>query len=582
MTLIMPEPALLDASALARENEELRQQLREAEELIVAVRTGAVDALAIQGADGPRIFTLEGADQSYRTLVEQMNEGALLLSPDGTVLYCNKALAKLLHYSLEEVLGSTVTSFVPAAFQAHWAGVVAKGWAGRARGEVPLQTQHGSLKPCAASMNVLTLYGAPALAVVITDLSAQQEISTIRAAVVKQNALLDRKNKELVQQQAARLAVEQAAAATSRVLEGIPQIAWTVNPEGRKSYLNRRWFDYVGETTTLPEQQAELLHPDDVAASVTHWEHSLTTGEPLELECRLRDASGEHRWMLCRALPSRNEQGEIMQWIGTFTDIHEHRLALERIDLAQNTLRDNLEELTRVNIDLDNFIYTASHDLRAPIANIEGLVQALRSELPDPVATSEPDTQVAFILNLMQDSVERFQRTIEHLTDVSKLQREHSPVTEQVPLAPVVQGVLLDLEPLIRAAGAQLDVEVSDCPPIAFSEKNMRSVVYNLLSNALKYRASERPLWVLVRTECTERHVRLVVQDNGLGISKAGQRKLFGMFQRLHDHVEGSGIGLYMVKRMVENAGGRIEVSSELGVGSTFTVYFPHEAHFCS
>ncbi|RZK92668.1 MAG: hypothetical protein EOO62_32820, partial [Hymenobacter sp.] len=77
----MSEPAFLDAAVLARENEELRQQLREAEELIVAVRTGAIDALAIQGADGPRIFTLEGADQSYRMLVEQMNEGALLLSP---------------------------------------------------------------------------------------------------------------------------------------------------------------------------------------------------------------------------------------------------------------------------------------------------------------------------------------------------------------------------------------------------------------------------------------------------------------------------------------------------------------------
>ena len=73
----------------------------------------------------------------------------------------------------------------------------------------------------------------------------------------------------------------------------------------------------------------------------------------------------------------------------------------------------------------------------------------------------------------------------------------------------------------------------------------------------------------------TLHHVLLMVQDNGLGISENGRSKLFGMFQRLHDHVEGSGIGLYMVKRMVENVGGRIEVESEVGTGSTFTVYFP-------
>jgi PAS domain S-box-containing protein len=566
----MSEPAPLDAAVLARENEELRQQLREAEELIVAVRTGAIDALAIQGADGPRIFTLEGADQSYRMLVEQMNEGALLLSPDGTVLYCNGALAELLGHPLEEMLGSIATGFVPPAFQQYWSEVVAKGWAGRVRGELPLQTRARALRPCSVSMNKLTFNGAPALAVLITDVSAQQQIENIRAVVAKQNTLLDRKNEELVRQQVARLAVEQAAAQARRVLEGIPQIAWTATPEGKNSYLNQRWFDYVGKDEPNPETPVtSRIHPDDYENGMRHWHHSLATGLPLDIECRLCSENGAYRWMLGRGLATRAEDGTITQWVGTFTDIHEHRLALERIDQAQSLLRDNNEALTRVNVDLDNFIYTASHDLRAPITNIEGLLQALRGELPG------PPTQVEFILNLMQDSVERFKRTIDHLTDVSKLQREHGPSTEQVQLAAVVHDVLLDLEPLVRSVGAQLDVEVADCPPITFSEKNLRSVVYNLLSNAVKYRAPERPPLVKVRAHCTDHHVLLVVQDNGLGISETGQRKLFGMFQRLHDHVEGSGIGLYMVKRMVENVGGRIEVESEVGAGSTFTVYFP-------
>ncbi len=568
----MNAPAPLSSAELARENEVLRQQLREAEALIAAVRTGAVDALAVQGADGPRIFTLEGADQGYRTLIEEMNEGALLLSPEGTVLYCNAALAELLRCPAAEVLGSNVLSFVPAAFQDYWAGLVARGWAGRVRGELPLQTRRGLLQPFTVSMSALTFDGARTLAVLVTDLSAQQEISTIRAAVARQNVLFDRQSEELVRQQAARLAGEQAAAEASRVLEGIPQIAWTAAPDGHISYFNRRWFDYVGEEYASAEQLASHMHPDDFETALPHWEHSLATGQALDVELRIRAASGDYRWMLVRALPSRNEQGEIIQWIGTYTDIHEHKLALERIDLAQNLLRDNFEELTRVNIDLDNFIYTASHDLRAPITNIEGLVQALVSELP---AGAGPEGQVETILRLMQDSVERFKRTIEQLTDVSKLQREYGQAAERVPLARVVDDVCLDLEPLRRALDAEIQVEVADCPPFPLSEKNLRSVVYNLLSNALKYHSPERRPLVRLRAWCEGQHLLLTVQDNGLGLDPAGQQKLFGMFQRLHDHVEGSGIGLYMVRRMIENAGGRIEVKSKLGVGSTFLVYVP-------
>ncbi|MDB5235384.1 MAG: hypothetical protein JWR44_2377, partial [Hymenobacter sp.] len=105
------------AGELARTNEELRYRLEEALELIEAIRTGAVDALAVQGAEGPRVFTLQGADEGYRTLIEQMSEGALLLSEEGTVLYSNASLADLLGCALSELMGSTFDDFVPPAFR---------------------------------------------------------------------------------------------------------------------------------------------------------------------------------------------------------------------------------------------------------------------------------------------------------------------------------------------------------------------------------------------------------------------------------------------------------------------------------
>jgi PAS domain S-box-containing protein len=231
------------------------------------------------------------------------------------------------------------------------------------------------------------------------------------------------------------------------------------------------------------------------------------------------------------------------------------------------------EQLTRTNVDLDNFIYTASHDLKSPISNIEGLLYLLQEELPAEVAQGE---FVAPTLTRMFDSVDRFKRTIAHLTDVSKLQKENSPATTSVNLAAVVENVRQDLVPLLHQTGAKLVIDVSILPPIQFSEKNLRSVVYNLLSNAVKYHSPDRPPHVDVRAHVRAGHTVLEVHDNGLGIAPEYLPRLFTMFQRFHDHVEGTGIGLYMVKRMVENAGGRIEVHSQLGAGTTFFVHLPH------
>ncbi|GGF08401.1 PAS domain-containing sensor histidine kinase [Hymenobacter cavernae] len=243
----------------------------------------------------------------------------------------------------------------------------------------------------------------------------------------------------------------------------------------------------------------------------------------------------------------------------------------QKLQASNAELNESNTQLTRTNVDLDNFIYTASHDLKAPISNIEGLLLALEHALP----TASRVGEVPYMLTLMQEAIERFKRTITHLTDISRLQKEHDQATEAVQLAVVVEAVRLDLLPLIQQTQAQLEVQVPANLALNFSEKNLRSVVYNLLSNALKYRHPDRV--PLVRLSCQPQHDYQVleVQDNGLGLDLShSQKKLFAMFQRLHTHVEGTGLGLYMVKKIVENAGGRIEVESQPGLGTTFRVYF--------
>lgn len=278
-------------------------------------------------------------------------------------------------------------------------------------------------------------------------------------------------------------------------------------------------------------------------------------------------------------LPMRDAQGYVTGVTMVATDATEQVAARREIAQANaELLASNAElgaanqQLTRVNADLDNFIYTASHDLRAPITNLEGLLHALREQLPTEAWQTD---QVEQLLTMMQDAVDRFQLTIAQLTDISKLQLAHAQPAEPVDLTALIGDVQLDLAAALTKAGGRLTVNLIDCPKLSFSPKNLRSIFYNLLSNAIKYRALDRPPEIALRCYRLEGATVLEVQDNGLGLTPAQQAKLFTMFQRLHSHVEGSGIGLYMVKKMVENAGGTITVQSQPGIGSTFSVVLP-------
>jgi len=279
--------------------------------------------------------------------------------------------------------------------------------------------------------------------------------------------------------------------------------------------------------------------------------------------------------------PLRDEDGQVDSVAIVATEVSEQVAARQQVAHTNEQLRTintELDEanqlLLRTNADLDNFIYTASHDLKAPITNIEGLLEALREHLPPAVRQAE---LVAPLLGMMQGSVERFKKTIAQLTDISRLQQAHLQPAEVVDLAALVEDIRLDLAPEL-AQDATLKLDVTDCPTVAFSAKNLRSIIYNLLSNGLKYRAPDRVPVVRLRCRRQNHEVALEVEDNGLGLDEIQQRQLFRMFQRLHSHVEGSGVGLYMVKKIVENAGGSIRVQSQPEVGSTFVVTLPGQA----
>ena len=370
-----------------------------------------------------------------------------------------------------------------------------------------------------------------------------------------------------------------------QMADHVPAMLWVTDARGRCTYLNQQWYEFTGQTEAdaLDYGWLRAVHPADVAATAESFNQANANQAAFRLLYRLRRHDGAYRWTLDASLPRFNAAGEYEGFVGVVLDIHERQLAeqaLQRLTARLRTARDQAQtlnaelrttnaELVRTNVDLDNFIYTASHDLKAPITNIEGLLDELQQF--DPADTL---VQAAPLLWMMRDATARFRRTLDHLSDLTKLQREHDQPAALVHLSAIIDDVRLDLQPLIAQARAQMDIAVDNCPPVSFSPKNLRSVVYNLLSNALKYRHPDRAPQVRLRCHTTAEYHVLTVEDNGLGLSAEQQAGLFTMFRRFHGHVEGSGIGLYMVKRSVENVGGHIEVESVPNQGTTFRVFF--------
>ncbi len=274
--------------------------------------------------------------------------------------------------------------------------------------------------------------------------------------------------------------------------------------------------------------------------------------------------------MVCQPLLGPNNEIEaILVFAVEVTELVNARKA---ILLTNNELSDKNKELQRINNDLDNFVYTASHDLKSPIANMEGLAALLREELQDKLNID--DLQ---ILDMVQGSVNKLKGTIADLAEITKVQKELKSAVEPLSFDVILEDITSDIDTLIQASDATIvtDLQVQD---ILYARKNLRSIIYNLVSNAIKYKYPDRKPVIKLSTYQEDTYIILEVKDNGLGIRKDQQHKLFTMFKRLHSHVEGTGIGLYIVKRIIENNGGKIEVNSELGEGTTFKVYFKQEA----
>jgi len=225
-------------------------------------------------------------------------------------------------------------------------------------------------------------------------------------------------------------------------------------------------------------------------------------------------------------------------------------------------------ELTKVNNDLDNFIYTASHDLMSPVINIEALLTVQYQEF------DIQDDEFKRMRDMTLQSATRLKNTIKDLTEISKVQKGgDADDIETVAFGELLEEVKFDIKNSIEESKATI-IAHFNVPDLRFSRRNIRSIMYNLVSNAIKYRSPKRLPVITITTFKNNNYTVMTISDNGLGINEHSLNKIFEMFKRLHDHVDGTGIGLYIVKRIMENNGGKIEVKSKIDIGTTFDLYF--------
>jgi two-component system CheB/CheR fusion protein len=245
----------------------------------------------------------------------------------------------------------------------------------------------------------------------------------------------------------------------------------------------------------------------------------------------------------------------------TFNDITE-------LKSVQQDLDQKNKILLRINADLEHFIHAASHDLLAPLGNIETSINIMNK-----IALS--DAKLHDFLYMINTSVKKFRELITDIATIAKVEGDMIAL-EMVDLEETIQNIEWSLEDKIQASGAVIirDLEVKQ---LLFSKKNLRSIVYNLISNAIKFRREESPV-IHIATKNDGDHIILTVADNGKGIPARSMKQIFDLYGRLNQDVEGHGIGLYLAKKIVNAAGGNIVVASEPGIGTTFSIYIKMEA----
>lgn len=640
---------------LQREIAALRRKLEEATDTLRAIRRGEVDAVVVEGAGGNQVYTLQTADHPYRVLVQQMNEGALMLSREGFILHANPRLGGLVMALPQDLNAGSIQKWIAPEDRPQFERALSSALQGQAhRVELSLVPQgtDAAPVPVVVSLAPLNLTSVEGVCAVVTDLRERRQRETLERGELMARSLMDHATAAVVitdregrieRANAAALAlagkpaihqsfeavfplvfdaadsdpnarpsiaglikatldgsslrgiqarmpgangdmVELQVSAGSfgpsphestgavftladvtalrtsarrfrALAESIPQIVWTTDSSGRLEYCNAVGTEYFGMTAPeLFESGNRMVHPDDRTNFLEMWSRALETGMPFQSECRMKSHRGDAHWFLIRAVPIRDLRGQISQWFGTSTDLDTQKA-------IENDLRS-------ANADLEHFAYAASHDFQEPLRMVTAYAQLLEKEF-----SGKLDGSGAMALKYVLEGTDRLGALLQNLLSYMRASRNPEGALEEIDCNEVLNEVLANLQIPMQQSGAR--IESSGLPRILYPRIHMLELLQNLVNNAIKYRGPHPPE---IRVSANRKNGDWIfsVQDNGIGIALQHQQNIFGVFKRLHgNNIPGTGIGLAICRRLVEQHHGRIWVESQVNRGSTFYFSLP-------
>jgi PAS domain S-box-containing protein len=538
---------------LRAELERLRNQLEEAQETLEAIRTGAVDALVVAGSKGEQVYTLRGADHTYRLLLQEMNEGAATLMPDGTILYCNSRFAGMLKKPMEQLIGSSMSDLVAPGDRPLFAGLISRGEQDRAKAEVSFSAAGGGAIPVYCSVSPLEIDGQECLCLVATDLAEQKRSEAI-------------------------LASEKLA---RHILERAVDVIVVCNEHGVITHASRAAHELAG--TNVLQQSFESVfpliysagRPVSCATERAHEENgsfvsACLGGRTMQgMEVELQRADGKKFDLLMSAGPLRDMRQESRGCVFTLTDITRLKKTEEALRQSEQKLRQQAQELERQLIatgrlvSLGEITASMAHEFNNPLGIIMGFAEDLLSEK----VPSSPDYQG---LKIIHAETKRCEKIIRDLLQFARPRpADFGPTEVRSLIAGTVELVDNHLYKQKIVADIRTEENLSD---IHADRQQLEQVLVNLYLNAIDAMPDGGKLTVESKVEAGE--VVISISDSGIGIDPEDLPRIFQPFFSARKK-RGLGLGLSICDRIIRNHGGRIEVESCPHQGATFRIYLP-------
>jgi PAS domain S-box-containing protein len=387
---------------------------------------------------------------------------------------------------------------------------------------------------------------------------------------------------DITARRVAELELEASEAKFKSLADAVPQLVWSYLPDGRAEYFNKGWLEYTGTTLfdSLHDGWTLCIHPEERDTVQKVWESCLANGEPFQHECRLRyRRGGVYRWFITIAIPTWDARGVIHRWVGSCTDVHDHKCFLEEREALLESERIARSEAEKANISKDQFVAVLSHELRAPLHAILGWVQIIKRKDLDRKSLHQA-------IDIIDRNTRLQSQLISDLLDINRITSGKIKLElEPVGIRDVIEAAIDSMVPMAQDKGVVLESEMDATATVNGDPARLQQVFGNLINNAIKF--TPKGGKVMVRSSVAGDSATVTVTDTGDGIDAEFIGRVFERYSQgdpssIRKH-GGLGLGLSIVKHLVELHGGEVQVSSDgRGKGASFRVVLPRRINQCN